>query len=125
MADSTTTTRRGLLKTLTAAGAIAAAPAAFAATVHSHNTAILALFHRRRALVEGAASHPSQDDDVLEALFYREADEIEARMMALPCASAADFAAKFIVASGCGTIAPDWLIDPICAEARLLTGVTI
>lgn len=125
MADSITTTRRGLLKTLTAAAAIAAAPAAFAATVRTHDTAILALFHRRRALVNAAASYPAQSDDELEDLFYREADAIEEEMMALPCTSAADFAAKFITASGQGTMAPDWLTDPICAEARFLTGVPV
>ena len=125
MADSTSTTRRGILKTLTAAGAIAAAPASFAATVRTHDTAILALFHRRRALVDAAASYPAQSDDELEDLFYREADAIEEEMMALPCTSAADFAAKMIVASCCGSQAPDWLTDPICAEARFLTGVPV
>lgn len=125
MADSTDTTRRGLLRSLPALGAIVAAPSAFAEQAHSHDTAILALFRRRRALVDAAEAHSSQDDEELEALFYREADAIEEQMMSMPCTSAADFAAKFIVASGCGTIAPDWLTDPVCAEARLLTGVSL
>lgn len=56
----------------------------------------------------------------IDAGDHRSADEIEARLMRTPCASAADFAAKYLVATcdGALALAPD---DPLMIEARALT----
>lgn len=116
--------RRTLLTAIPATGAALAAPAM--ALSDAHSTKILRLFAQHRAII-GAASehictfHGRYEDQELERLYYRHSDRIEAQMMALPCTSAADFAAKVIVDTCNGSIFTDWETGAIWQEARALT----
>ena len=112
-------TRRAVLAALPAVGF---APAAAPAGPPPGDTPILRLFRRRNALSEAARLHPSVDDDELERLFYREADELEAELMASPCTCAADFAAKLLTDTCAGEV---WTWGPdnlLVVEARELVG---
>jgi len=91
---------------------------------------ILRLFHQYWAILDAACEHvcttPGKDEDAeLERLFYQHSDKIEAEMMALPCTSAADFAAKVIVYTVRGSVYSDWGTGAIWREARALTGIAV
>lgn len=83
---------------------------------------IVSLYHQYMAITDEAAVHPSLDDEELDRLFYDRRDVIEDRMMALPCRTPGDFAAKMIVASCRGEVFPDWDKGKIWVEARSLIG---
>jgi hypothetical protein len=85
-------------------------------------TPVIALYRQYAAITDEAEAHPSIDDDELDRLFYNRRDEIEDRMMALPCQTPADFAAKSIIAHCHGGVVPDWETNPIWIEARALVG---
>ncbi len=85
-------------------------------------TPIMALYRQHVEITKEAMDHPSIDDDELDRLFYNRRDEIEDRMMALPCQTPADFAAKSIIAHCHGGVVPDWETNPIWIEARALVG---
>lgn len=112
------TTRRALLKAAPALAMIGAVPAEAANT----ESPIMTLMRRYMELTQAADVHPSMDDDEMELLFYQERDRIEDEMMALPSATAADFAAKAIVATCRGGLCLDWNTDPLWREARALIG---
>ena len=118
MADANLTTRRALLK---AAPALALVGAGTAAASQA-DSPIMTLMRRYMELTQAADVHPSMDDDEMELLFYQERDRIEDEMMALPSVTAADFAAKAIVATCRGGLCLDWKKDPLWVEARALIG---
>lgn len=99
MADANFTTRRALLKAAPALALVGAVPAK---GVASTDTPVMALFRRHQAITVAAASHPVDDDEELERLFYRERDKIEEEMDALPALTAQDMAAKMVVAHSYG-----------------------
>lgn len=95
------------------------------APAESRKSAILRLFHRHQKITETASNHKcmsndSSGDAELQSLFYRRTDEIEAEMMALPSSSAADLAAKMIVAHCNGDLSCLPWDDPVWVEARAL-----
>lgn len=99
-------------------------------TAPDGDTEIMRLFRLHRALLTAARGHVSQKtgDDLdaeLEELFYRHADKIENEIMALPCVSAADFAAKAIIDTKGGDLVSEWKTGAIWREARALVGDAI
>jgi hypothetical protein len=115
--------RRALLSALPASGlALAVTPPAEAEEQESE---ILHMFRRHQSILEKARLHTFQaiyadEDQELEQLFYRHTDRLEADMIALPSRSAADMAAKFLVATNGGECILS-VADPVFAEARRLT----
>ena len=111
---------------------MAAAPAlalvgAGTAEAATRETPILRLFREYEAITEAAGVHVcsgtgKDEDEELERLFYRERDQIEGEMMALPCTCAADFAAKVIVDTCKGGLYSNWETGAIWIEARALIG---
>lgn len=85
---------------------------------------IMALYRRYCILTVAADQHvcttPDPDEE-LQQLFFADRDQIEDQIMALPCVSAADFAAKMIVDSCRGDLCSDWQNGSIWIEARALT----
>lgn len=103
-----------------AAGAATLVPVADAAA----QTPIMALYQRYCILTVAADRHvctAADPDEELERLFFADRDQIEDQIMALPCVSAADFAAKLIVDSCRGDLCADWADGLIWIEARALT----
>lgn len=91
----------------------------------THDTPIVSLFRKHRAIHAAAGAYTTtllgtDEDEELERLFYREADQVEEAMMAMPCTCPADFAAKVIVATARGEAYPNWENGPIWIEARAL-----
>lgn len=88
----------------------------------------LRLFNEYQALLAGAAAHipaavtPLGEDAEFERRFFRRSRALEAELMETPSTTAADFAAKLIVAMGNGEYFPDTEDCPIWREARALTG---
>lgn len=81
---------------------------------------ILALYREHAQIVAALrAPAPSMDEASHDALDARCA-EIEVELTALPCVTAADFAAKAVIATARGQICPDWDLDPLLREARTL-----
>lgn len=121
--------RRAVLKTLSAAVAACAAPAA-ALGSEVEQSRIIELFRRHQKLVDAAENHPmtkeeieSPDcDTVMDRLFYDEIYRIEDEMLTTPCKTPADFAAKVIVATSRGGLIPDWDEGVLFIEARALIG---
>lgn len=125
MADASNTNRRAVLKGIPAAMAGMTASPALAG---EDATPILRLFHQRQAILGDARVHicaasGSDEDAEFERLFYRRCDRIEDEMMAMPCTCAADFAAKFIVATCDGGALPE-RDNAIWQEAHILTGAS-
>ena len=93
-------------------------------TQAGQDTPILRLFRRHQALSAAstahAVTHPSANDDEIGRLFTDEMTRLDDEMMALPCQTPADFAAKSIVSSCNGTLTFDWDTDPLWQEARTL-----
>lgn len=91
---------------------------------------IIELFRRHQKLIDAAERHPwtkeelenADCDKILDQLFYDEINRIESEMMATPCNTPADFAAKVIVATSRGGIIPDWDEGDLFIEARALIG---
>lgn len=126
MADSTSTTTRrdilGAISVLPAAGLATSAMASMPA-VAAGATPILELYRQHQALHDDInARYGDNAPAEVEALFCRRIDAIEGEMMALPCTGAGDFAAKAIIATSCGSLAPDWETGTLWQEARSLTG---
>jgi hypothetical protein len=96
------------------------------ATADRSQTEVLRLFHRYQAIKAAANAHIPKargkgEDAEMMRLFWRHADKIEDRMMALPSTSAAALAAKMIVAHCDGDFSCLSLDDPVWVEARALT----
>ena len=83
---------------------------------------ILHLYSEYERITKEAEAHPSMDDEELDRLFYNRRDKVEDCLMALPCQTPADFAAKVVVATARGGVLPDWERGPIWIEARNLIG---
>lgn len=86
---------------------------------------ILALYRRHEALVAAGGAYEAlasgKDENAeLDALFWDEVNAIAAKMDALPSVTAADFAAKAIVATAKGGLSCDWETDSLWIEARAL-----
>lgn len=115
--------RRDLLKAAPALALVGAVPA----MASDGDTPILRLFRQYEAITDAAGVHVSaftgkDEDEELERLFYRERDQIQDEMMALPCTCAADFAAKVVVDTCNGGLYSDWETGAIWQEARALIG---
>ncbi|MCD4514152.1 hypothetical protein LQT97_23240 [Brucella pseudogrignonensis] len=96
-----------------------------AATAAALDTKILALLREYNQLTAAVSTHlcvTDDEDEELEVLFYRRRDEVEDELLATPCTTAADFAAKMIVATCQGDMCLDWEKDQIWIEARSLSG---
>lgn len=109
--------RRRLVAGLAAAGVVL--PGVGAAAEESE---MLSLYRRYCALDAEAAADRRLSEEEREVRFWAEMDRVEARMMALPSTSAADLAAKMLVAHGHGdhTCLPE--SDPAWREALALVG---
>lgn len=87
---------------------------------------IVELFHRERALVKAAEEAVKAEEDMtdedLDRRFYDEIFRLDEQIEALPAVTAADFAAKVIVATAQGGVYAAWESDPLWNEARRLTG---
>lgn len=121
-ANGPSMSRRTLLSALPVASATLASPAA----AEVRQTEILRLFHHHQDIIDAAGRHVcvvngEAEDKELERLFYHRADRIAAKLMALPCTCAADFAAKVIVDTCKGGLFSDWETGAIWQEARALT----
>lgn len=108
---------------------VIAAPAALALgtipAAADGDTEIMRLFRQREAIRKASIGYvcvTDDEDEEMEAMFWRRADQIEDEMMALPCTCAADFAAKVITDTARGEIYSDWETGAIWKEARALTG---
>lgn len=112
---------------LTAAPAVALAAAVPGAAEAQGDTPIVRLYRRHMAIWDAAEAYTpyhkgKAGDEEMALLFVNEANELEDRMMAMPCTCAADFAAKMIAATARGGIQLDWDTDPLWIEARALIG---
>ncbi len=92
------------------------------------DTPILALFRRHRAIEEAARRHVSTatgraEDEEMERLFYGRMFGIEREIMARPSTSAADMAAKMLIAHGDGEGSCLHSGHPVWVEARRLVGI--
>lgn len=119
-------TRRGVLLAASFGGAtvLTATTASSVAAGGFGDTEILELLREYEGLVKAAEQHVVQtasEDEEMEALYYSRIDEIESIVADLPTTSAADFAAKVIVATRLGSVFPDWTMDSLWCEARALT----
>lgn len=88
---------------------------------------ILTLFHRVMALIDAAecAVHEGTEDltdEDMDRRFYDEISQLSEAIERVPAVTAADFAAKAIVATAKGGVCLDWKGDPLWIEARRLTG---
>lgn len=109
---------------LSAATAGAAAPA-HALEAQTSETPIIELYRQIEEINSEAATYDTgmtgdEENDELDRLFYNRRDQLEARMMALPCLCAADFAAKVVVSTCQGDLFHDWDTGAIWKEARAL-----
>ena len=90
----------------------------------AEDSRVLRLFRQREALRAAYAVYPVPEGlghyAECEALFFDLGDELETAMMAEPAVTAADFAAKAIVATAHGDIVLNWQADPLWQEARRL-----
>lgn len=118
-------TRRNILRAAPAAGMAAMLSGALPAEAKAE-TPIIALYRRYRAITDAADDYKPDDlsvtDEEMDQLFYNERDDIERELMAHPCETPADFAAKMIVATRDGGVYVDWYKGDIWAEARALVG---
>ena len=92
------------------------------------DTPILALVRRHRAIEEAARRHVSAatgkaEDEEMERLFYGRMFGIEREIMARPSTSAADMAAKMLIAHGGGDCSCLGAGHPVWVEARHLVGI--
>ena len=112
-------------------GSFAAActlPAAATLARDQGESRILALFREHQALVDAGEAHVCLEEDMdseLDRLFFNRASKIEDEMMTLPSTSAADFAAKLVVATGDGGCDLDARTHPLWREVRELTGRSV
>lgn len=60
-------------------------------------------------------------DDEMDRRFHHHAEALKCQILAMPTTSAADFAAKMILATNAGELFPKWESADIWAEARMLT----
>jgi len=119
--------RRAVLKALPAAVAVAAAPVA-AHGIGVERSRIIELFRRHQTLTDEANEFflssteldGDDSDEIMDRLFYDEIFRISDEIMATPCQTPADFAAKVIVATCRGGIIPDWDEGDLFIEARAL-----
>lgn len=98
------------------------------ATNRPQPSRIFELFREYQAIRTRANAHVptvtgAAVDEEMELLFWQKADQITAEIMALPCQTAADFAAKMIMDTDHGETIPDWKEAPIWQEARRLVGM--
>lgn len=91
----------------------------------SQETAILHLFRRHQALIQGGKAAYASGDERLADDLCDQATEIEAQLMDMPSTCAADFAAKLIVDTCQGSIFDDWSAGVLWQEARQLTGMAL
>ena len=122
--------RRALLKALPAAVVAGAAPAAALCIVDPAESRIIQLYRRFYEISAQLNEYydagcpeilPGEDEDQhLERMFYKERDRVEDELMATPCQTPGDFAAKMIVGTCKGEIFPDWEEGELWKEARAL-----
>ena len=117
-------TRRAVLAAIPATGAVLALPAA----ANPSQTEILRLFHQHQEIKAAARAHvctTNDEDEELESLFYRQTDQLENDMLALPSTCAADVAAKMIVAHCDGAFSCLGQDHPVWIEARRITAAPL
>ncbi|MCW4114759.1 hypothetical protein NPA31_007255 [Aurantimonas sp. MSK8Z-1] len=89
------------------------------------DTPIQILFHMHRAIRAAGQTHrvpPSLDEDAeMERLYWRRTDALEAAILALPCLTPADFAAKLMIETMDGAVETDPETGAVWREARRLT----
>lgn len=115
--------RRQLLKLAPAALAAGAVPA-----LAVEESRIIVLFRRHQELVDQAEAYDSgtaisdngDADEIMDRLFYNEIFQIKDEIMATPCQTPREFAAKVIVATCRGEVIPDWDEGELFKEARAL-----
>ncbi|MDQ7262278.1 hypothetical protein NM680_10780 [Paracoccus sp. PS-1] len=115
--------RRQLLKLAPVALAAGAVPA-----LAVEESRIIVLFRRHQELVDQAEAYDSgtaisdneDADEIMDRLFYNEIFQIRDEIMATPCQTPRDFAAKVIVATCRGAVIPDWDAGDLFKEARAL-----
>lgn len=86
------------------------------------------MFRRHQVLVDAAEAYlkggvvvdDPKTDEIMDRLFYDEIFQIEDEMVAIPCKTPADFAAKVIVQTSRGGICPNWDSGELFVEARAL-----
>lgn len=108
-----TITRRAVLTAapgVTMGAVLATAPAftvavAFEAAQVAPPPSIMALFRQWRTVRD--RFNAGEDDEATEDRLYAQMREIECRILPLPCVSASDLAAKYVIHTDCGTFEAD------------------
>ncbi len=116
--------RRSLLTALPATGAALAVAAPAEAESQTPVMQLFGQWCRMRDRLERISEtvDPGRlTNDRMDRL-YAPRDRIEARILAEPCQTAGDFAAKMIIETCLGGLAVQWENNPVWQEARFLVG---